>query len=45
MTIGLLFALIALAGIAAAAAWTFVPGLRDRMKGWTTVIEAGGGLL
>jgi len=45
MTIGLLFAIVAVLGIAAAVVWNFYPPVREQLKGWTTVIEAGGAFL
>jgi hypothetical protein len=38
--VGLLFVVLCVAGVAAALCWTFIPGLRDNMKGWTTTVEA-----
>lgn len=45
MPIGMIFVIVAVIGVGAALAWNFVPGLRDKLKGWTTVIEAGGAFL
>lgn len=45
MTIGLIFIIIAVLGIAAILVWTFVPAVHERFKTYTTVLEAGGALL
>jgi len=42
MTYGLVFFLIGIAGLIIALAWNFVPGLKDRMRKWATVLEAVG---
>lgn len=39
MTIGLIFVIVAVVGIAAALVWNFVPSIHARVNGWTTVIE------
>ena len=42
MTLGALFGILALIGIIVVVVWNFVPSMRDKMRGWSTVIEAGG---
>ena len=35
-----LFLLLIVVGIAAAVVWNFVPSVRDKLKGWSTILEA-----
>lgn len=42
--LGLLFVCLAVVLVIAAVLWTFVPALRDRMKGYSTIVEAAFGI-
>ncbi len=42
--LGLLFVILAAVLFIAALLWNFVPSLRDRMKGYSTIVEAGFGI-
>jgi uncharacterized membrane protein len=37
----LLFTMLVIIAIALAVAWNVLPGLRERLRGWTTILEAG----